>query len=90
MAVIISDMKLPKKCIWDCPLCREDGGACQLKDVKTSDLHRPSDCPLKSIDEMIAEIYECCIWSRSLGGAAISYYRVEEIINKYCKEIKND
>ena len=43
------DMEIPTKCMWDCPLCREDGGSCQLVDIKTSDTHRPSDCPLKEV-----------------------------------------
>lgn len=44
--VAIKDFEMPKKCIWDCPLCNEEGGACQLSDVKTSGVKRPSDCPL--------------------------------------------
>lgn len=46
----IKDMEeMPNCCIWDCPLAREDGGACQLADVRTSDKERPKDCPLTEI-----------------------------------------
>lgn len=33
----IKGMEMPERCIWDCPLAREDGGACQLADIRTSD-----------------------------------------------------
>ena len=50
--VAIKDMeKIPSCCLWDCPLAREDGGACQLADVRTSYNERPSDCPLVEIEE---------------------------------------
>ena len=47
--IAIKNMTMPKYCAWDCPLCREDGGACQLVDIKTSDKKRPKDCPLVEI-----------------------------------------
>jgi hypothetical protein len=47
--VAIKDMEMPKCCLWDCPLAREDGGACQLVDIRTSNKERPSDCPLIEI-----------------------------------------
>ena len=45
----IKGMEMPERCIWDCPLAREDGGACQLADVRTSDKERPKECPLVQI-----------------------------------------
>ena len=45
----IKDMEMPSYCLWDCPLAREDGGACQLADVRTSETERPKDCPLVEI-----------------------------------------
>ena len=48
--IAIKDMEMPKYCIWDCHLAREDGGACQLADVRTSDKERPKDCPLVEVD----------------------------------------
>jgi hypothetical protein len=47
----IKDMEMPKCCLWDCPLAREDGGACQLADVHTSEEERSKDCPLVEIEE---------------------------------------
>lgn len=47
--VAVKDMEMPSCCLWDCPLAREDGGACQLADVRTSDKERPIDCPLIEI-----------------------------------------
>lgn len=41
--------QMPSCCLWDCPLAREDGGACQLADVRTSDKGRPKNCPLVEI-----------------------------------------
>ena len=49
--VAIKNMEMPSCCIWDCPLAREDGGDCQLVDIKTSDKERPKDCPLVEIEE---------------------------------------
>ena len=48
--VAIKDFEMPEKCMWDCPLCNGDGGACQLSDVITSDFERPTDCPLVEIE----------------------------------------
>lgn len=48
--IAIRGMKeMPSCCLWDCPLAREDGGACQLADVRTSNKGRPKDCPLIEI-----------------------------------------
>lgn len=47
--IAIEGMEMPSCCLWDCPLAREDGGACQLEDVRTSDKERPIDCPLVEI-----------------------------------------
>lgn len=49
--IAIKDFEMPSKCAWDCPLCREDGGACDLSDIRTSDVERPKDCPLVEIKE---------------------------------------
>ena len=40
---------------WNAPLCREDGGDCQLSSVKTIDKKRPKDCPLFEIDKEESE-----------------------------------
>jgi hypothetical protein len=44
--VAIKDFEMPKKCIWDCPLCNEEGGLANYQMLKTSGVKRPSDCPL--------------------------------------------
>ena len=49
--MIIIDMEMPEKCQWDCPFCASDGGACLVADVKTSDVERPSDCPLREMTD---------------------------------------
>jgi hypothetical protein len=86
MAVIITDMDMPKNCNkcknknchyfhqiwWDCD-----------SDNDYSTIRHPR-CPLKSVDEMIDEIKALSTWSRSLGSVTIPYHRVEEIIHKYC------
>lgn len=51
MLMVIFDMDMPRKCIWDCPFCNEDGAWCQLSDAITSDEERPKECPLYEIDE---------------------------------------
>lgn len=50
--IVIKDMEMPSCCHWDCPLAREDGGACMLDayDAKTdTKKERASDCPLVEI-----------------------------------------
>lgn len=49
--MVAIDMEMPSCCLWDCPLAREDGGACQLVDIHTSSEERPKDCPLVEIEE---------------------------------------
>ena len=69
----IKDMEMPKCCLWDCPLAREDGGACQLVDVRTSEEERPKDCPLveigtcKDCKNAIESHYNKCIYCTLLG-----------------------
>ena len=47
-------------------------------------------CPLKSADEMIAEIKALGTWGRSLGSVTIPYHRVENIIHKYTYKEQED
>lgn len=50
--MIAINMEMPKCCHWDCPLAREDGGACMLGayDPKTdTKKERAKDCPLVEI-----------------------------------------
>ena len=50
--IAIKEIKMPKCCHWDCPLCLGDGGACMLGayDPKTdTKKERASDCPLVEI-----------------------------------------
>ena len=49
--IAIKGFEMPEKCIWDCPFCNGEGGACELADIKTSDIERPLDCPLIEIKE---------------------------------------
>lgn len=50
--MIAINMEMPKCCHWDCPLAREDGGACMLGayDPKTdTKKERAKNCPLVAI-----------------------------------------
>ena len=64
--VAIKNFEMPSYCLWDCPLAREDGGACQLVDIKTSDKERPKDCPLVEIGT--------CKDCKQLGVMDCGYY----------------
>lgn len=48
--IVIKDMEMPKCCLWECPFCLEDGGACILGVTETSSSTRPKDCPLEEIE----------------------------------------
>lgn len=82
--IAIKDMEeMPSCCLWDCPLAREDGGACQLADVRTSDKERPKDCPL-------TEIVTCKDCANHVTGALDEEICLKghELIheNFYCKD----
>ena len=82
--IAIKDMEeMPSRCLWDCPLAREDGGACQLADVRTSDKERPKDCPL-------TEIVTCKDCANHVTGALDEEICLKghELIheNFYCKD----
>jgi hypothetical protein len=60
MSVVLTDMDIPECCQWECQLCNGDGGACILGvyDKKANvKIERPNGCPLKSIDGLLADIY---------------------------------
>ena len=92
MAVIITDIDMPKSCM-DCPLtyldCGDDAyfgrnehrcvfdGSC----IEGDRSERQYDCPLKSTDEMIEEIEETYI-----NNCDFSYPIAIDIIYKYTKE----
>lgn len=87
MAVIIANMDMPKNCFTVenkrfkyCKLY----DVCEYKDLRHGNV--PSDCPLKSTDEMINEI-EVEIEKNKMN--ALEYYGLSHalrIINKYCEE----
>lgn len=82
--IAIKEMEeMPSCCLWDCPLAREDGGACQLADVRTSDKERPKDCPL-------TEIVTCKDCANHVTGALDEEICLKghELIheNFYCKD----
>lgn len=95
MSVIITNMDMPKSC-YDCWLKRScknahvNGWLCNRRD---------DDCPLKSTDEMIAEIgvcktenemriaerdYKSRLWISGIFSEVIS------IIHKYCDKEQKD
>ena len=91
MAVIITNMDMPKHCFTVentrfkyCKLY----GICEYKDIRYGFI--PNDCPLKSTDEMIAEIEEKSFVDydetyTDNGKCLVTEDDVLEIINKYCK-----
>lgn len=85
MAVIITDMDMPKSCA-DCRFrsCCDYGINGWLMNK------RDDKCPLKSADEMTKEIKALGTWSRSLGSVTIPYHRVEDIIHKYTYKEQED
>lgn len=89
MAIIIPDMAMPKSCE-DCPFSsckgRLNGFYCDVTtfDVDIESKERDTDCPLKSTDEMIAEI-ELQVFTDAYDGQFVGIEDVKQVINKYCK-----
>ena len=88
--IAIKGMGMPSCCLWDCPLAREDGGACQLADVRTSDNGRPKDCPL-------VEIVTCkdCKHRDKVHPSWLSNKKEEVYFctlqsDEYCYEVEDD
>ena len=88
--IAIKDFEMPKKCIWDCLLCNEEGGACQLSDVKTSGVKRPSDCPL--VEAIQKDQYKARLKADMVAMLTELQLEIEEheesIIGHYGKETK--
>lgn len=84
--IAIKDFEIPKKCIWDCPFCNGEGGACELADIKTSDINRPLDCPLVEVDDnKIIKIPE-----KATNGDVIKALFGAEVIQKTNTWIETD
>ena len=92
MAVIITNMDMPKSC-YDCWLKRScknahvNGWLCNRRD---------DDCPLKSTDEMITQIENCSEtyvagWDGKRSKTAKEMKQdILEIIHKYCEKEQKD
>lgn len=87
MAVIITDMDMPKSC-FDCDLhnyhfCDATGTLIEKNRV---DGTRAGDCPLKSVDEMIEEIQQKHVhcFERIDFDTAYGLCCALNIIKKYC------
>ena len=85
MAVIDTSMDIPSECL-DCDYVRKIDSTtykCEKLDkyfmVKTNNDFKLMDCPLKSTDEMIAEIEETYI-----NNCDFNYQIAIDIIHKYC------
>lgn len=94
MAVIITDMKFPKRCL-DCQLMGREKMYCQLHPRKNLNVirvvsERPEWCPLKSTDEMIAEIEELEAHEHDFEGYYECQNDVLGIIHKYCDKENTD
>lgn len=81
MAVIITDMVLPKDCM--CCRFRTNLNICRV----TNKWCKAKPCPLKSADEMIAEIDIVYIGYRHAYEVAHDY---KSIIHKYCDKEDNN
>lgn len=85
MAVII-DMDMPNGCI-ECPLFADVFNSCPFGHIDDAS-HRLDNCPLKSTDEMIAEIKNI----KTIGNTWELAVKEEviDILNKYCDKEHND
>lgn len=91
MAVIIADMNMPGGC-WRCNFMRAkdpETDYCVLTGNEFDDrldllTTKQKDCPLKSTDEMIAEI-ELQVFTDAYDGQFVGIEDVKQVINKYCK-----
>ena len=83
MAVIDTSMDMPKSC-FEC----EKKSTCNFGLWNGwIDDKRDDDCPLKSTDEMIAEIEQLKVWN---DGETVIKYGSLTIIQKYCDKEKKD
>lgn len=82
MAVIITDMDMPKSC-GNCRFITARNGCIANEKAQIISFREVSDdCPLKSADEMIAEM-ECVLdyWDMNNNTAIKG---LKQVINKYC------
>ena len=79
MAVII-DMDMPSRCD-ECPFVTNSECPIIGIDVEEEMGSRDINCPLKSTDEMIAEIEQLKVWN---DGETVIKYGSLTIIHKYC------
>ena len=94
MAVILSNIDMPKSCE-DCHACEYTGllYRCVLLQHEVGDnvsiLHnRANDCPLKSTDEMKADLEKVC---HTFGLSIVDMKNIiVEIINEYCDKENKD
>lgn len=93
--IAIKGFEIPKKCIWDCPFCNGEGGACELADIKTSNINRPLDCPLKEVHEadyearLKADIEAILVELQlEIEESCICTYEVNKLIQEKINELK--
>lgn len=83
MAVIITDMDMPKSCC-EC----EMKSSCSFFGLWSVDDKRDEDCPLKSLEDMKSEILTRMWNCRGKQNTSIDKVKMEiilkEIIDKYC------
>ena len=89
---VISNMDMPL-CCKECCLFDGEYGECRYSsEVKVTwgeEDGRPTDCPLKSTDEMIAEIEKAKKFWGEYKRTSLTM-EMEEIIHKYCDKENND
>ena len=85
MAIIITDMDMPKSCD-ECPISRyqelHDCPILRMYSTKHSE-KRLDDCPLKSVDDMVVEIGDVYVGYRHAYEVK---HDIMQIIDKYTKE----
>ena len=92
MAVIITNMDMPRSCD-SCKFSNYHDGDdyCELFKIlngcswRAKDVKWNENCPLKSTDEMIAEL-ETKVFTDAYDGQFVGIEDVKRVINKYCKE----
>ena len=83
MAVIITDMDMPKRCV-ECPMHENSNDYCKFRHDFSCFVRAKNACPLKSADEMIKEIEPKCDRINSLASV-LPYTAHREIQELLCE-----
>lgn len=92
MSVIVAGVDMPTGCNFSCPCHDGESGFCEAAYTRYGDYKHisedydsvPKNCPLKSVDGLIAEICKRTVAPTPAKTAVIE--QVTEIIREYCEE----